>query len=195
MLHIYKRFFASSKAGNKIEWHVERVMEGIIYNLPRATELLVLWCCCTCKATTVVHCCLQLGYCSDLKFILIIIITRFHSEGQVCDLKFMGRLNLLSEVSLTQTGCLGCCSKLKFMGKADMSINITEMDESWEQKGGASFVMPDAVFNPHDFAVTDNYHVFFQVRPPTIQASHLMILPGTIRVWSVFLFREPGFTG
>lgn len=58
-----------------------------------------------------------------------------------------------------------CCSKLKLGSKADMAIDITEMNEDWEQVGGTSLLMHNAVFNPHDFAVTDNYHVFFQVTP------------------------------
>lgn len=55
------------------------------------------------------------------------------------------------------------CSILKPFGDADMSIGVAEYGPDWERKGGTSFLMKHCFFNPHDFAVTSNHHVFFQV--------------------------------
>ena len=46
---------------------------------------------------------------------------------------------------------------------ADMRIDIAEYDMGWQRVNETSFVMNDAFFNPHDFALTANFAVFFQV--------------------------------
>lgn len=43
-----------------------------------------------------------------------------------------------------------------------MVIDINEFDENWQKVAGQSFTMQKSFFNPHDFAVTKNYYVFFQ---------------------------------
>jgi hypothetical protein len=54
-------------------------------------------------------------------------------------------------------------SLLKPFGDADMSIGIVEYGPNWEKLAGSSLIMRHCFFNPHDFAVTANHHVFFQV--------------------------------
>ena len=45
-----------------------------------------------------------------------------------------------------------------------MAINIVEYDSNWERLAGTQFTMHHSFFNPHDFAVTPNSYIFFQVR-------------------------------
>ena len=59
---------------------------------------------------------------------------------------------------------LHACSLLRPMGDADMAINVVEYDSNWERLGGAEFTMQHSFFNPHDFAITPNNYIFFQVR-------------------------------
>ena len=54
----------------------------------------------------------------------------------------------------SQMGVAGAC----------MRIDIAEYDEAWRRVGGNSFQMADSFFNPHDFGMTPNHYVFFQVR-------------------------------
>lgn len=44
-----------------------------------------------------------------------------------------------------------------------MAIKVTEYGPDETKLGTTSFVMKHCFFNPHDFAVTANHHVFFQV--------------------------------
>ncbi len=44
-----------------------------------------------------------------------------------------------------------------------MAINIVEYDSNWERLAGAQFTMQHSFFNPHDFAITPNSYIFFQV--------------------------------
>ena len=53
----------------------------------------------------------------------------------------------------SQMGVAGAC----------MRIDIAEYDEAWRRVGGNSFQMADSFFNPHDFGMTPNHYVFFQV--------------------------------
>ena len=43
-----------------------------------------------------------------------------------------------------------------------MTIDITEFDEQWQKVAGQKFTMQKSFFNPHDFAISKNYYVFFQ---------------------------------
>ena len=43
-----------------------------------------------------------------------------------------------------------------------MTIDINEFDENWQKVAGQKFTMHKSFFNPHDFAVSKNYYVFFQ---------------------------------
>lgn len=54
------------------------------------------------------------------------------------------------------------CSQVKPLQESEMTIDIKEYDPQWNVVGGNSFAMRDCFFNPHDFAITDNYYVFFQ---------------------------------
>ena len=45
-----------------------------------------------------------------------------------------------------------------------MAINVVEYDSNWERLAGAEFTMQHSFFNPHDFAITPNNYIFFQVR-------------------------------
>ena len=54
-------------------------------------------------------------------------------------------------------------SLLKPFGDADMAIDVVEFDSNWEKLSGAQFTMQHSFFNPHDFAVTPNNYLFFQV--------------------------------
>ena len=56
------------------------------------------------------------------------------------------------------------CSLLKPMGDADMAINVVEYDSNWERLAGTEFTMQHSFFNPHDFAITPNNYIFFQVQ-------------------------------
>lgn len=55
-----------------------------------------------------------------------------------------------------------CCSHVKPFSGAEMIIDINEFDENWQKVAGQSFTMQKSFFNPHDFAVTEHYYVFFQ---------------------------------
>ena len=56
------------------------------------------------------------------------------------------------------------CSLLKPMGDADMAINVVEYDSNWERLARTEFTMQHSFFNPHDFAITPNNYIFFQVQ-------------------------------
>ena len=43
-----------------------------------------------------------------------------------------------------------------------MKIEINEYDQDWQKVAGQSFTMQKSFFNPHDFAISDKYYVFFQ---------------------------------
>ena len=57
---------------------------------------------------------------------------------------------------------LGTCSHIKPITGAEMKIEINEYDPEWQKVAGQTFTMQNAFFNPHDFAVSKNYYVFFQ---------------------------------
>ena len=48
------------------------------------------------------------------------------------------------------------------MAGAEMKIEINEYDREWKKVAGQSFTMQKSFFNPHDFAISQNYYVFFQ---------------------------------
>lgn len=50
------------------------------------------------------------------------------------------------------------------MGDADMAIDVVEYNSNWEKLAGTQFTMQHSFFNPHDFVITPNNYVFFQVR-------------------------------
>lgn len=54
------------------------------------------------------------------------------------------------------------CSQIKPIVGAEMKIEINEYDQDWQKVAGQSFTMQKSFFNPHDFAISDNYYVFFQ---------------------------------
>ena len=54
-------------------------------------------------------------------------------------------------------------SQLKALGSV-MHIEVAEFDAHWRRTGGTKFQMPNAFFNPHDFAITAHEYVFFQAR-------------------------------
>lgn len=43
-----------------------------------------------------------------------------------------------------------------------MKIEINEYDREWQKVAGQTFTMQKSFFNPHDFAISKNYYVFFQ---------------------------------
>ena len=43
-----------------------------------------------------------------------------------------------------------------------MKIEINEFDQEWQKVAGQTFTMQKSFFNPHDFAISENYYVFFQ---------------------------------
>ncbi|KAL3155783.1 hypothetical protein ABBQ32_012798 [Trebouxia sp. C0010 RCD-2024] len=43
-----------------------------------------------------------------------------------------------------------------------MKVEINEYDKEWQKVAGQSFTMQKSFFNPHDFAISRNYYVFFQ---------------------------------
>lgn len=51
---------------------------------------------------------------------------------------------------------------MKPFSGSEMVIDINEFDDNWQKVAGQSFTMQKSFFNPHDFAVTKNYYVFFQ---------------------------------
>ena len=55
-----------------------------------------------------------------------------------------------------------CCSHMKPFAGSEMVIDINEFDTNWQKVAGHTFTMQKSFFNPHDFAVTENYYVFFQ---------------------------------
>ena len=80
-----------------------------------------------------------------------------------------------------------------------MAINIVEYDSNWERLAGAHFTMQHSFFNPHDFAITPNSYIFFQVR----KGSVLLYLPscfsaragcGCIQTWSSSLAGQAACT-
>lgn len=60
------------------------------------------------------------------------------------------------------TFCIDTCSHIKPITGAEMKIEINEYDPKWQKVAGQTFTMQNAFFNPHDFAVSKNYYVFFQ---------------------------------
>ncbi len=54
------------------------------------------------------------------------------------------------------------CSQIKPLAGSEMTIDINEFDENWQKVAGQKFTMHKSFFNPHDFAVSKNYYVFFQ---------------------------------
>jgi len=59
------------------------------------------------------------------------------------------------------------------MGDADMAIDVVEYNSDWERLSGTQFTMQHSFFNPHDFAITPNNYVFFQVRQKLGPALHI----------------------
>lgn len=51
---------------------------------------------------------------------------------------------------------------MKPFSGSEMVIDINEFDENWQKVSGQTFAMQKSFFNPHDFAITDNYYIFFQ---------------------------------
>lgn len=49
-------------------------------------------------------------------------------------------------------------------GHPTLAIDIREHDRSWTQQSRITYTMPGAVVNPHDFALTQTYYVFFENR-------------------------------
>jgi hypothetical protein len=45
-----------------------------------------------------------------------------------------------------------------------MAIDVVEYGSKWEKLAGTGFIMQHSFFNPHDFAITPDYYIFFQVR-------------------------------
>ena len=45
-----------------------------------------------------------------------------------------------------------------------MHIDMVEYDDAWKRVAGNSFQLDKSFFNPHDFGMTPNHYVFFQVR-------------------------------
>ena len=45
-----------------------------------------------------------------------------------------------------------------------LAITICEYDRSWTEQARINYAMPGAVVNPHDFALTQTYYVFFENR-------------------------------
>ena len=45
-----------------------------------------------------------------------------------------------------------------------MAIDVVEYDSKWEKLAGTRFTMQHSFFNPHDFAITPDYYLFFQVQ-------------------------------
>ena len=43
-----------------------------------------------------------------------------------------------------------------------LTLEITEYDSNWQSLSLTKYEMPSAAINPHDFALTPNYYVFFQ---------------------------------
>ena len=62
-----------------------------------------------------------------------------------------------------------------------MAIDVVEYGSDWEKLGGTRLIMQHSFFNPHDFAVTPNHYIFFQVPPGdyalSCNAADLMKLP------------------
>ena len=54
------------------------------------------------------------------------------------------------------------CSQIKPFSGSEMTIDINEFDENWQKVAGQKFTVHKSFFNPHDFAVSKNYYVFFQ---------------------------------
>ena len=45
-----------------------------------------------------------------------------------------------------------------------MAIDVVEYGSNWEKLAGTGFTMQHSFFNPHDFAITPDHYIFFQVR-------------------------------
>lgn len=54
-----------------------------------------------------------------------------------------------------------------------MAIDVVEYNSDWERLSGTQFTMQHSFFNPHDFAITPNNYVFFQVRQKLGPALHI----------------------
>ncbi|KAL3146000.1 hypothetical protein ABBQ38_015360 [Trebouxia sp. C0009 RCD-2024] len=54
------------------------------------------------------------------------------------------------------------CSQMKPMAGSEMKIEINEYDQQWQKVAGQTFTMQKSFFNPHDFAISKNFYVFFQ---------------------------------
>ncbi len=46
-----------------------------------------------------------------------------------------------------------------------MAIDVVEYGSNWEKLAGTGFTMQHSFFNPHDFAITPDHYIFFQVQP------------------------------
>ena len=56
-------------------------------------------------------------------------------------------------------------SMSKRLGRADMlAIELREYDRCWTKVACRSYAMPGAAVNPHDFALTPSYYLFFENR-------------------------------
>ena len=51
-----------------------------------------------------------------------------------------------------------------------MELDVAEFDSHWMRTGAARFRMLKSSFNPHDFALTASYYVFFQAYTLAISA-------------------------
>ena len=53
------------------------------------------------------------------------------------------------------------CSQVDLRGFG-MEVEVAEFDQQWQRVAGQTFRMDNTVFVPHDFAVSENYYVFWQ---------------------------------
>ncbi|KAL0046710.1 hypothetical protein WJX82_008018 [Trebouxia sp. C0006] len=69
-------------------------------------------------------------------------------------------------------------SQIKPLAGSEMTIDINEFDENWQKVAGQKFTMHKSFFNPHDFAVSKNYYVFFQNAMSFKMGQYLLGLKG-----------------
>ena len=74
-------------------------------------------------------------------------------------------------------------SLLKPFFNADMQIDVVEYGPGWERLGGTSFLMSHCFFNPHDFAITPNHHVFFQVSSASLAGDPRSVRRSCAALW------------
>lgn len=56
-----------------------------------------------------------------------------------------------------------CCSIQRLNGEPTLELVVAEYNSLWRKLRETPVVLKNCVFNPHDFALTPNFFVFFQV--------------------------------